>query len=79
MNKHWEDVKNVSDIMIYFLKKVDSDEIELYFTGLKRPYRSKDTTPLVERLMERRPQDVPDLEELLAQILENYEGKLYSA
>lgn len=29
MNKHWEDVKNVSDIMIYFLEKVDPDEIEL--------------------------------------------------
>jgi len=78
MNKHWEDIKNVSDITIYFLEKVDPDEIELYFTDSKCPYRSKDTTPLMERLKERRPQGVPELEERLAQILGNYEGKLYS-
>jgi len=29
MNKHWEDVRNVSDTMIYFPEKVDPDEIEL--------------------------------------------------
>jgi hypothetical protein len=70
MNKHWEDVKNVSDIMIYFPEKVDPDEIELYFTDSKRPYRNKDTTPLVERLKKRRPQGVPDLEERWLKSLE---------
>lgn len=76
MKDHWDDVISLFSVLAYFAKKLDKNELELYFT-VSTPSKKtfKDTTPVVEHLRDMNPKTYSNINMSLDPILRKYQAE----
>lgn len=80
MGKHWRALKEFFAAFAYFIKRLDRDGLDLYFSVSRKSRKGeKDTTPLIELVKEHAPTNVPsNLAMRLEELLGDYKRKLTS-
>ncbi|KAI9866765.1 MAG: hypothetical protein M1813_000707 [Trichoglossum hirsutum] len=76
MVEHWNDVITLFQTLGYMVKLRDPDGIELQFMNSALKSKSRNTTPLLEKLKKVVPKGNSDISIRLDQILQDYEFKL---
>jgi hypothetical protein len=82
MKPYWKEVTKVFEALSYVVKRCDDDGIDLYFTNDHRVETSKDTTPLIKILKNKKladPGTATDIDLRLGAILLSYQERLDKA
>ena len=76
MKDHWDDVISLFSVLAYFVKGLDNDKLEMYFTVSKNKITFKDTTPAVSQLKKIKPDTCCNFNIRLMEVLRNYQDNL---
>ena len=76
MKEHWDDVVSLFSVFAYFVKRLDDDGLEMYFTVSEHKESFKDTSPAVSHLKSMRPGSVSNIDIRLGKILRKYQTDL---
>lgn len=64
MDKHWREVRTLSRLLMYIVKEMDPDGVDLYFLSASDPVRIKTSTQMEKQIDRRHPNQITSLNRL---------------